>query len=149
MYGLTAISTHNGWAMAIAGALIVFTGLVVLSSVISQLHKVLLFWEKRHPAFKNDHKMPESDESEETPGTHVAREFSTDLDETARLYQPLIEELGETFYLSDLYEVAKKNDFPHPHITLTAFREAEILVPYGDGVFGWNPHTENKDNKND
>ena len=149
MYGLTAISTHNGWAMAIAGALIVFTGLVVLSSVISQLHKVLLFWEKRHPAFKNDHKMPESDESEETPGTHVAREFSTDLDETARLYQPLIEELGETFYLSDLYEVAKKNDFPHPHITLTAFREAEILVSYGDGVFGWNPHTENKDNKND
>ena len=135
--------------MAIAGALIVFTGLVVLSSVISQLHKVLLFWEKRHPAFKNDHKMPESDESEETPGTHVAREFSTDLDETARLYQPLIEELGETFYLSDLYEVAKKNDFPHPHITLTAFREAEILVSYGDGVFGWNPHTENKDIKND
>jgi len=140
---------HNGWAMAVAGALIVFTGLVVLSSVISQLHKVLLFWEKRHPAFKNNHKMPENDEPEETPGTHVAREFPTDLDETARFYQPLIEELGETFYLSDLYEVAKKNDFPHPHITLTAFREAEILVSYGDGVFGWNPHTENKDIKND
>ena len=135
--------------MAIAGALIVFTGLVVLSSVISQLHKVLLFWEKRHPAFKNNHKMPESDESEETPGTHVAKEFSTDLDETACLYQPLIEELGETFYLSDLYEVAKKNDFPHPHITLTAFREAEILVPYGDGVFSWNLPTENEDNDNE
>lgn len=135
--------------MAIAGALIVFTGLVILSSVISQLHKVLLFWEKRHPGFKNNHKMPENDELEETPDTHVAREFPTDLDEAARFYQPLIEELGETFYLSDLYEVAKKNDFPHPHITFTAFREAEILVPYGDGVFGWNQHTENKDNKND
>ncbi len=149
MYGFHAITTHNGWAMAFVGALIVFSGLVVLSSVISQLYKVLLFWEKRHPIFKNNNKMPEDDAPEETPGSHVPKEFPTDLDETARLYQSLVEEIGETFYLSKLYEVAKKNDFPHPHITLTAFREAEILVPYGDGVFGWNPRTENKDNEND
>ncbi len=146
MYGFHAITTQNGWAMAVVGALIVFAGLVILSSVISQLHKVLLFWEKRHPVFKNNHKMPEDNEPEEASALNVPKEFPTDLDETARLYQPLIEEIGETFYLSDLYEIAKNNDFPHPHITLTAFRESEILLPYGDGVFGWNPHTENKDN---
>jgi hypothetical protein len=133
--------------MALAGALIVFAGLVLLSSVISQLHKVLLFWERKHPVFKNRHKTPEDDEPEETPGLNAPREFPTDLDETARLYQLLIETIGETFYLSDLYEIAKKNGFPHPHITLSAFREAEMLVPYGDGVFGWNPHIENKDNE--
>jgi hypothetical protein len=41
LYGLEAITTHNGWAMSLAGALIVFAGLVVLSTVISQLHKIL------------------------------------------------------------------------------------------------------------
>jgi len=151
LYGFTAISTHNGWAMAIAGALIVFAGLVVLSSIISQLHKVLLFWEKKHPAFKNNHKLPENDKpegQEDTPVSPLPKEFPTDLDEIARLYQPLIDEIGETFYLSDLYEIARKNDFPHPHITFTAFRESEILVPCGDGVFSWNPPTENEDNDN-
>ncbi|MBW1726140.1 MAG: OadG family protein [Deltaproteobacteria bacterium] len=39
MYGLQAIAAYNGWAMALAGALIVFSGLVILSFVISQLHK--------------------------------------------------------------------------------------------------------------
>jgi hypothetical protein len=140
--------------MAVAGALIVFSGLVVLSYVISQLHKVLLFWEKKHSVFINNHiinnhKMPENDEPEEAPKLPVPRDFPTDLDEAACLYQPLIEEVGETFYLSDLYDIARKNDFPHPHITLTAFRDSEILVPYGDGVFGWNPHTENNDIEKD
>lgn len=143
MYGVHAITTNNGWAMAYVGTLIVFTGLVILSSVISQFHKVLLFLEKKHEAFNNNRKKPENDAPEETPPSHVPKEFPTDLEEAACLYQPLIEEIGEPFYLSDLYEIAKNSDFPHPHITLTAFREAEILVPYGDGVFGWNPHTEN------
>jgi len=43
LYGLQAIAAHNGWAMALAGALIVFSGLVILSFVISQLHKILMF----------------------------------------------------------------------------------------------------------
>ena len=66
------------------------------------------------PAFKNDHKIPESDEPEEHAGLTFPREFPTDLDEIARLYQPLIEEIGETFYLSDLYEIAKKKRFSAP-----------------------------------
>jgi len=107
--------------MAIAGALIVFAGLVVLSSIISQLHKVLLFWEKKHPVFKNNDK-PE--DQEDTPVSPLPKEFPIDLDEIACLYQPLIDEIGETFYLSDLYEIARK------------------------GVFSWNPPTENKDNDN-
>ena len=152
MYGFNAISTHNGWAMAIAGALIVFAGLVVLSAAISQLHKILMLLEKKHPDSKSNQNIPEDDDpenQEDKPVSPLPKEFPTDLNEIACLYKPLIDEIGETFYLSDLYEVAKKNDFPHPHITLTAFREAEILLPYGDGVFGWNPHTENKDNETD
>ncbi|UCH23428.1 MAG: OadG family protein [Deltaproteobacteria bacterium] len=47
MYGFENIATHNGWAMAAAGAVIVLCGLAVLSFVISQLHKLLNFLENR------------------------------------------------------------------------------------------------------
>ena len=79
----------------------------------------------------------------------LPKEFPTELDEIACLYQPLIKEIGETFYLSDLYKIAKENNFPHPHITFTAFRDAKILIPYGDGVFSWKPPKENTVSEND
>ncbi|MBL0731242.1 MAG: OadG family protein, partial [Desulfosarcina sp.] len=41
MYGFEAISAYNGWSMSIVGVLIVFSGLVILSITISQIHKVL------------------------------------------------------------------------------------------------------------
>ncbi len=147
MYGFHAISTHNGWAMAIAGALIVFSGLVVLSTAISQIHRILLFFENKYTGFRNNNKIQENDEPEEQPDSDLPKEFPSELDEIACLYQPLIEEIGETFYLSDLYKIAKENNFPHPHITLTAFRDANILIPYGDGVFSWNLPKENTVNE--
>lgn len=149
MYGLHAISTHNGWAMAVAGALIVFSGLVVLSTAISQIHRILLFFENKYAGFRNNNKIPENDEPEEQPESAFPKEFPTELDEIACLYQPLIKEIGETFYLSDLYKIAKENNFPHPHITLTTFRDAKILIPYGDGVFSWKLPKENTVNEND
>lgn len=45
MYGLEAINANNGWAISVVGVTIVFSGLVMLSLVISQLHKVLAIWE--------------------------------------------------------------------------------------------------------
>lgn len=147
LYGFHVISANNGWAMAFAGALIVFAGLVVLSTAISQLHKILMFWEKKHPEFRNNHKAPENDEPENSPTPVVSKEFPTNLTEVALLYNPLIKEIGETFYLADLYLIAKKNNFPHPHITFTAFRESNILISHGDGVFTWNLQTENKESE--
>ena len=45
MYGLDAISAHNGWAMAVVGATIIFSGLIVLSLAISQLTNLLKLWD--------------------------------------------------------------------------------------------------------
>jgi len=149
LYGFHAISTHNGWAMAIAGALIVFSGLVVLSAAISQLHRILLFFEKKYNAFRNNNQIQENHEPEEHPKLSLPKIFPTDLYEIAALYQPLIEEIGETFYLSNLYKIAKENNFPHPHITFTAFRDAKILIPYGDGVFSWKTPIVNKVKENE
>ena len=148
MYGLHAIAVYNGWSMAFAGALIVFSGLVVLSFVISQLHKILIFFEKKPVYIDRDSETFDIEPREDKPWLSLPKEFPTDIKEVARLYKPLIEEIGQTFYLSQLYEMSKINDFPHPHITLTAFRESGILIPDGDGVFTWNTPTENDDNEN-
>ena len=148
MYGLEAISAYNGWAMALAGALIVFSGLVVLSTAISQLHKILLFLEKKYAGFRKNNKIQENDEPEEQPESALPTIFPTELDEIACLYRPLIKEIGETFFLSDLHKIAKEKNFPHPHVTFTAFRDAKILIPYGDGVFSWKPPKENTLNEN-
>lgn len=148
MYGFEAITVHNGWAMALAGALIVFSGLVVLSLAISQIHKILALFEKEEKEvdFQQDLKAPKEDEFEDKPLISLPKQLPADINEIARLYQPLIDELAETFYLADLYEISRKNKFPHPHITITAFRESEILIPYGEGVFTWNLPEENDDN---
>ena len=50
MYGIENITANNGWAMAAVGATIVFMGLVVLSFVISQIHNILEYFEKKGEA---------------------------------------------------------------------------------------------------
>jgi hypothetical protein len=147
LYGLKAIAVHNGWAMALAGALIVFSGLVVLSFVISQLHKVLVFFEKKSSDAQPLPEIPVVEPLEGKPAFLLPEPFPADINDIVQLYNPLVKTLGESFYLSELYEILRKNDFPHPHITLTELRESKILIPGGDGVFTWNPPTENDDNE--
>lgn len=47
MLDFQAISEHNGWSIAIVGITIVFFGLVALSVIVSQLHKILMAWDNR------------------------------------------------------------------------------------------------------
>ena len=144
MYGFEAISYYNGWNMAIAGALIVFAGLVVLSTTIYIFPKILMLLEKRQNEFEKNNKMQMGDNLKEQQALSLPKQFPSDINEIANLYKPLIEELGETFNLTDLYEISKKYDFPHPHITFAAFRDSEILIPHGKGVFTWNQPEDNE-----
>jgi hypothetical protein len=125
MFGLKAVSAHNGWAMAAAGAIIVMCGLSVLAFIISQLHKIVgLFEERKKTAL---------------PVEPPAAEFDplSDLAAAALRYQPLTEELGDSFPLAELYRIFEREDLPHPHLTITALREAEYLLPVGEGLFCW------------
>ena len=54
MYGIQAINANNGWAMALAGAIIVMSGLSLLSFIISKLHKVLDVIENRKKTGSTD-----------------------------------------------------------------------------------------------
>lgn len=138
MYGFEAITANNGWSMAIVGASIDFTGLVILSIIISQLHKLLEYWDNRKSRGNEseasllpaDHKM--------TKGNAIPDIFPQDILEVAKLYGPLIEKIGKSFQLTELYRIAQENKYPHPHLTITSFRQEGILVSEGDGLFSWN-----------
>ena len=139
MYGIEAITANNGWVMAAVGALIVFSGLVILSFTIAQLHKLVDLWEKKDSFLKRNQTTLAANHTESQPAGQFPRRLPTEISEVASLYQPLVDELGEPFQLSELHEASRLAGDPHPHLTITALRSANILVPRGDGVFIWNP----------
>ncbi len=144
MYGLSAIGAANGWSMAILGISIVFAGLITLSILISQLHKVLDFWENWE--WINGKSDRNTDRN--TPGTAAENSdvqlcshpyfCPTEIDELTAVWEPLVNRLDTPFYLADLYELARKHNFPHPHLSINRLRSANILVPIGDRLFEWN-----------
>ncbi len=132
-YGLEAISAQNGWAMAITGILIVMAGLALLSFVISQLHKVATLLENgfkiRSGAAAGVSNAPPPPTASKTP--HL------DLAEAEKRLAPLAAELGETFDLQHLYELANSNALPHVHLSIRGLREAGVILPAGDNRFVW------------
>lgn len=142
MYGLEAINQANGWAMAITGASIVFSGLVVLSLAVSQLHKVVGLVEKsfkkmaEKPAEKAEGKAADKD-SKQPSKIVVPDQWPNRIEDEALLYSPLIERMGVEFELAELYKLSQANQFPHPHITICRLRENGFICASGEGVFQW------------
>jgi uncharacterized membrane protein YcjF (UPF0283 family) len=133
LYGLEAISAQNGWAMAVAGALIVMAGLTVLSLVISQLHKIATFLEKgverrseKKQAVKN---APKKVVAPKSP--------AFDIDEAQARLKPLAAELDDAFELTNLYELANSGELPHVHLSIRSLRESGVIGPTGGGRFVW------------
>jgi hypothetical protein len=139
LFGIENITNNNGWAIAAVGATIVFSGLVVLSFVISQIHKILKLWDERDKFIERFKKAaPAAEADAEKVGAPVYSErHLPSVDELASIYQPLVEQLEEPFKLSQLFEIANKNDMPHPHLSIQRLQEAELLVAEGDGTFSW------------
>ena len=135
MHGLEAINAQNGWSMALVGATIVFTGLVVLSFAISQLKKLIEIWENRKK-LNNKHSM--TNETVKKKEIELPDHWPEEIHEAAGLYEPLFKKLGDSFSLADLYKLSEKNNYPHPHLTIKRLREAQILIPVGDGDFTQN-----------
>ncbi len=134
MSGFEAITHHNGWAMAIVGATIVLSGLTILSLIISQLHKVIDFYEKKSAPTP----VVNTDQNDKNETTSLFDGCPTNIDATADSYRPLIEELEEDFQLADLYSLAHTYNLPHPHLSIRCLRDAGRLIAKGDGVFNWN-----------
>ena len=138
MIGIENITNNNGWAMAAVGASIVFAGLVVLSFVISQIHKILKLWEDRANLLNRFKKQASADDAEEFDTLIYEERHLPGVDELASNYRPLVEKLQEPFKLSELFKIANQADMPHPHLSIQRLQEADILVAQGDGTFTWN-----------
>jgi hypothetical protein len=136
--GLDNIVMNNGWSQALLGASIVMTGLVVLAIAISQIHKLVDFWENRSKKTTPEPATSGIATTVDHITLDVPLQCPADIGQTAALYKPLVEQMGTPFELKELYQRALLFDLPHPHITLRCLREAGILSPQGDGMFRWN-----------
>ena len=133
MYGIENINANNGWAIAVLGAGIVFCGLAILSLVISQIHKILKFFEDRA---RSETEAAPVVESKAKPGRKI--KHLPEPRELVSIYRPLVQGLEEPFQLALLYESAAKMDLPHTHISISRLRETGVLASQGEGAFVWN-----------
>ena len=129
MQGFEAISHYNGWAMAIVGASIVFSGLVVLSFAISQIHRLLMFWEDRDIYLQRTRNFKNRILNKNHKDLIKEESLLDDINKTAQAYIPLVDQLGKSFQLVDLYHLAQENYLPHPHLTITKFRNEKLIIP--------------------
>lgn len=92
-------------------------------------------WENR---YKLTNKNSMSNKNIAAQGIELPCHWPDDIHEAAGLYEPLFKKLGDSFPLADLYKLSEKNNYPHPHLTIKRLREAQILIPVGDGNFTQN-----------
>ncbi len=138
MYGIEAITAHNGWAQAVTGTIIVMAGLTILATVISFLPKVISLFEGTPTTPSLSPSQKEAEKKEVTFSDLSNPQFSADVQEDAKKYSSLVQSLGDSFELGALHKILKEKHHPHPHLTVKTFREAGIILPVGDGNFTWN-----------
>jgi hypothetical protein len=143
LFGFENITANNGWAMAVVGATTVFLGLVVLSFVISQIHKILKLWERKEEFFNRHKKQVQIEEPEPTKAPVSRQRRLPTVKELTSIYRPLVEQLKQPFDLLQLFEISNKMDLAHPHLSIKYLQEAGVLVPQGDGTFTWDKQKAN------
>lgn len=131
MYGFAAINQANGWAMAGAGACIVLTGLAVLSFLISMIPRLTALFEAKAP------KPIDTPKPKTAPVRSEPQAALGDVSAEAATYMALTEDLGTEFNLVDVHLKSRKAGLAHPHLSISRFRDAGILIPVGDDRFSW------------
>lgn len=144
MYGLDAISAHNGWHMAALGISIVFTGLMLLSFAVAQLHNILRFFDNRDAHYKKVRGLFKNNNKQEVGNSDLS--LSNNVKEAAGQCKLLIERIGEPFPLPRLIEISEKCGMSHPYSTINDLILAGFIVPDGKGYYVWNQDEQKKNN---
>ncbi len=132
--GLEAIAEHNGWAMSSIGALIVFTGLAVLSFAVSQIHRLLQLWDNRARYFRPIRPVQPEDLTDATQQeTVLSREDGI----AARQIKLLVERIEDPFSLPRLFELCQEVGLARSHGRINKLVEAGLIVPDEEGGFSW------------
>jgi hypothetical protein len=135
MKGLEAIIYHDGFSMAAVGVSIVFTALVALSLIISQLHRALILWDNRRQLVQRMRALFSEPQKEEPP---PLSEDLQHINEEARQFNILIQALGEPFSLPRLIRVAETFGVAHPHAAAGHLISRNLIIPDHKGYFRWN-----------
>lgn len=130
MYGLEAINANNGWAISAVGITIVFSGLVMLSLVISQLHKGV-------DLFDNPHKIKDWFAPDSKPEPVPVMMITEGQKEIAKQYALLVRTMEDHFSLSRLLRLAVVSGLKDPHANLNVLLKSGIVKPDDTGLFTW------------
>ncbi len=136
MYGIEAINANNGWAISVVGITIVFTGLVVLSFVISQLHKVISLFENPQKIkrwFVREKKADKAVETQDPPGLILTEEQK----EITKQFALLARTMEAHFSLPRLLHLSQISGVKNPHSNLNVLLKSAIIFPNGEGLFCW------------
>lgn len=148
MYGLAAINMAHGWVITIAGIAIVFSGLVILSSFIANLQRLLTLWDNRREFIPIGRpkrvavetsvptKAVTAQEEAATCGATTVTLTAKEL-EVANYFQLITQRLGEPFSLPLLLEKAEKRGIANPHRHLDTFLKLQLIVEGQDDLRGF------------
>ena len=135
LYGLEAINAHNGWAISVVGVTIVFTGLVALSVLISQLHKLVSLYDNPGRITKLFALKSKSAAKTATPKKHLV--LTEAQKKICRQYNLLAQTMDDVISLPKLLRMAELSGLKDPHVNISFLLKSGILCADDQGYFRW------------
>ncbi len=151
MYGLAAIKAAHGWVISLAGIRIVFSGLVILSTFIANLQRLLELWDNRRQLLAPSRarvaaeKVPEATAAapvvEEAPACGVITVALSEKEvEVFNYFHLITQRLGEPFSLVRLLEHAEQRGIVKAYHHLDNFLKLQLIVEGEEelrGLYRW------------
>jgi len=135
LYGLEAINAHNGWAISVVGISIVFTGLVALAALISQLYKLVDLYDdpgkiKKMFAAKAEYAVKSDPPKKILVLTEAQKQV-------CRHYNLLAQNMDDVISLPKLLRMAEISGLQDPHANINLLLKSGILCADEQGYFRW------------
>ena len=138
MFGFEAIIAHDGLGISVIGISVVFVSLILLAFAVSQIHKIIALWDKRHRFKKPRQKKDQKAAPVQDPTV------PQDIQRASRQFKLLIEWIGEPFPLPKLLYLSEKCGLYRPHSTINELLKCELIIPDENGYYVWNKQVEEK-----
>lgn len=135
LYGLEAINAHNGWAISVVGVTIVFTGLVSLSVLIAQLHKLVALYDNPGRIKKLFASQSKSAAKAGAPKKHLV--LTEAQKQICRQYNLLVQTMDDVISLPKLLRMAELSGLKEPHANINFLVKSGILCADEQGYFRW------------
>jgi len=135
LYGLEAINAHNGWAISVVGVTIVFSGLVALSALISQLHKLVTLYDNPEIIKKLFTRKSESAAKAGTPKKYMV--LTEAQKQVCQQYSLLAQTMDDVISLPKLLRMAELSGLKEPHANINLLIKSGILCADEQGYFTW------------